>query len=196
MRPIRVAVNGAAGNTQWVPMDYICAPFAVALGFEPSSDAATISGTVQHTFDDVAITAARQVTATRAAAVVTVTDTGPDGVGHGLVTNDNVIVFGGGAPFDTLKVAASLGGQHGDLGADITVTGANTYTYACANSGPTVDNGSMKVISLRVFPHATIVAAAARADGYYAFPVAAIRLKMNTLTAGQVTLSILQGNAR
>lgn len=196
MRPIRIAVN-AAVNSQWVPLEYISDPFNVGIGFSPSSDAATVSGTVQHTFDELDFnTGARPVTIARAAAVATVTDTGPDGVGHGLVTGDNIIVQGGGAPFDTPKVSATLLGQHGDLGADITVTGANTYTYAVANSGPTVDNGSTKVLSLRVFPHASIAAQATRTDGYYAFPVTAVRLKMNTLTAGQVTLNVVQSQAR
>lgn len=196
MRPIRIACN-AAVDSQWVATEYLSAPFSLGLGFEPSSDAATVSGTVQHTFDDLDFnTASRVVTIARAAGVATVTDTGPDGIGHGLVTGDCIIVQGGGAPFDTAKVSATLIGQHGDLGADITVTGANTYTYVVPNSGPTVDNGSTRVVSLRVFNHASIAAQATRTDGYYAFPVTAIRLKMNTLTAGQVTLSILQGNAR
>lgn len=196
MRPVRVVVNSTNLETQWVPLDYITDPFNVGLGFAPSSDAATISGTVQHTFDDLDYsTASRPITIARAAAVATVTDTGPDGLGHGLVTGDNVIIMGCGAPFDTPKVSIA-GTQHGDLGADITVTSSTQYTYAVANSGPTADNGSARVVSLRVFPHATIAAQATRTDGYYAFPVTAIRLKMATLSAGQVTLSILQGNAR
>src|SRR5579863_3901089 len=118
MRPIRIAVNAANLESQWVPTEYIAAPFGIGLGFEPSTDAATVSGTVQHTFDDLDyLTAGRIVTATRVTTTATVTDTGPDGLGHGLVTGDSIIVQGCGAPFDTPKVAPAFTSQHGDLGA-------------------------------------------------------------------------------
>jgi hypothetical protein len=138
---------------------------------------------------------------TRVGALATVFDPGPDGLGHGMSTGDNVIITGSGPPFDTPQVAIGL--QHGDLGADITVTSNTAYTYAVPNSGPTADSGNATVRRMRVFPHATLNSGAGnpgntglRADGNYAFPIRALRVKANTLTGGAVDLLILQGSAR
>lgn len=195
MRPVRITVT-APGNSQWIPINYIETAFAIGLGVIPWSTATGVSYTVQHSFDDLdqSKVAGNVIQITRAAAVATVFDSGPDGLGHGMVTGDNVIITGSGPPFDTLRTGVGI--QTGDLGADITVTDNTHYTYAVANSGATADNGNATIRRMRVFPHATLVTLAIRADGNYAFPVRAIRLKAITLTAGAIDLLVLQGSAR
>lgn len=195
MRPVRVTVN-APGNSQWIPINYIETAFGVGLGVIPWSTATGVSFTVQHSFDDLdqSKVAGNSIQISRVAALATVFDPGPDGLGHGMSTGDNIIITGSGAPFDTPRTTVGI--QNGDLGADITVTGNNSYTYAVPNSGPLSDSGVASVRRMRVFPHATLVALAVRTDGNYAFPVRAIRLKANTLTAGAIDLLVLQGSAR
>jgi hypothetical protein len=194
MRPIRITVT-AVGNSQWIPLDYLQNAFAVALAIIPwSTVTGTPSFTVQHTFDDLASQSPQsnpQVSITRSGTTATVTDLGPDGLGHGMSTNDNVIISGAGAPFDTPKT--SVTGENGDLGADITVTGNTTYTYTVANSGPTTGTG--RVVRMRVFNNddTRLVTASTRVDGNYAFPPRACRLKVTTMAAGAVDFLVLQG---
>lgn len=191
MRPIRITVN-AAKNSQWIPIDYIAAWFGVGLGVIPWSTASGLSATVQHTFDDIGLPAISTdiVTISRTTTTATVTDKGPDGLGHGLSTNDNVIIFGTGSTvLDSPKTTVG----NGDLGWDVTVVDANTYTYTVANSGATAATGTVR--RLRVFP-GPISAVSARTDGNYAYPVRAIRLKVATLSAGAVDFVVLQGSAR
>lgn len=184
MRPIIITAN-AVGPTQWVPVNYLEVAFGVGLGFIPWSTATGLSATVQHTFDD--LQAFRQVSLSRSTTTATVTDLGPYGLGHGLTTNDSVIIRGAGAPFDTPK--APIG--QGDVGATVTVTSATQYTYTVANSGPTAGTGM--AVGLRVFPHTSIVTASARVDGSYFEPIRAVRLNVVAISAGAVDLLILQG---
>jgi len=202
MRPVRITVT-AAGNSQWIPINYIETAFAVGLGVVPWSTATGLTYNVQHSFDDLDQTrvAGNSIQITRVGTTATVFDPGPDGLGHGMSTGDNVIIGGSGPPFDTLRTGVGI--QNGDLGADITVTSNTAYTYTVANSGPLADSGAAWLRRMRVFPHATLNSGTGnpgltglRADGNYAFPVRAIRLKANTLTGGAVDLLILQGSAR
>jgi len=195
MRPIRITVT-AVGNSQWIPLDYMQNAFAVALAIIPwSTVTGTPSFTVQHTFDDLAAQTPQsnyQVTISRSGTTATVTDLGPDGLGHGMSTNDNVIIYGSGSTnLDTPKTAVTT--ENGDLGADITVTGNTTYTYTVANSGPTT--ASAFVRRMRVFNNddTRLVTASTRVDGNYAFPPRACRLKVITMAAGAVDFLILQG---
>ena len=193
MRPVRVTVS-AAGNSQWIPLNYIETAFAVSVSVIPWSTATGVSYTVQHSFDDLdqSKVAGNSIQITRAAGVATVFDPGPDGLGHGMSTGDNVIITGSGPPFDTPQT--SVGIQHGDLGADITVTSNTGYTYAVPNSGALADSGFATVRRMRVFNHAVLVAQSARLDGNYAFPPRAIRLKAVTLTAGSIDFLVVQGS--
>jgi hypothetical protein len=202
MRPVRVEVvfpitGTNLGLSPWVPLSYLTDPFAVGLGAMISAAATGVSYTVQHTFDDLDQTLLqRGVQVSRAATVATVFDNGLFGNGHGLVVGDSVIIRGtGSAVLDSPKSTAIPGvGGGGDYGWTVaSVTDANHYTYTVANSGPAADAGATTATSLRVYNHATLAAAATRLDGYYAFPVTAIRLNVATLTAGAVALDILQG---
>jgi hypothetical protein len=194
MRPIRITIT-AAGNSQWIPLDYLQNAFAVALGIIPwGTVTGTPSFTAQHTFDDLApqgIQSNPQISIARSGTTATVTDLGPDNLGHGLSTGDNVIITGAGAPFDTPKTAVA--NENGDLGADITYVSNTTYSYTVANSGATTGNG--RVVRLRVFNNGDtrLVTASGRVDGNYAFPPRACRLKVTTMAAGAVDFLILQG---
>lgn len=187
MRPVRVSVN-AAGTSQWIPVDYLQVAFGIGLGVIPSEDAATVSYTVQHTFDSM-VSPTRQVSWTRVTTTMTVTDTGPAGLGHGLSTGDSVILKGSGtASLDSPMAAIGMG----DLGWTVASTPSSiTYTVTVTNAGPAA--GVAVATNLRVFDHSTLAAASTRQDGYYAFPPTAVRLKLSTLAAGFVDLYLIQG---
>ena len=194
MRPIRITMT-ATGNSQWIPLDYLQNAFAVALAIIPwSTVTGTPSYTAQHTFDDLGAPRLNSdlVNISRTTTTATVTDTGPDGLGHGLSNGDNVILWGTGSTnLDSPKTAVA--NESGDLGWDITVTGNTTYTYTVSNTGPTVAQGYVR--RLRVFNNddTRLVTASARVDGNYAFPPRACRLKVTTQAAGAVDFLILQG---
>jgi hypothetical protein len=192
MRPVRVVVS-APGVSQWIPINYLEIAFAIGIGVMPWSTATGQAFTVQHTFDSLESPnnlPNRQISIARAGTTATVTDLGPDNLGHGLATGDSVIIISSGSTqLDSPKVTV---GQ-GDLGWTITVTGNTTYTFTCANAGPTTDGGNAKVTRLHVFPHATIAAATTRVDGNYAFPPTAIRLNVATLTGGSIEMDVIQG---
>lgn len=196
MRPIKVTVS-AAGDSPWIPINYLEVAFGIGLCVIPWSTASGLTYVVQHSFDSLDPLSTRFVTITRAGTVATVTDLGDSGTGHGLSTGDNIIIKGSGSAYLDTPLAAN---GKGDLGADVTVTSNTTYTYAVTNSGPTSDNGFAKASSMRVFSHATLNttsgnpgATGLRADGNYAFPPQAIRLRAVTLTAGAVDLLVVQG---
>ncbi|CAM5998769.1 unnamed protein product [Sphagnum balticum] len=196
MRPIKVTVS-AAGDSPWIPINYLQVAFGIGLSVVPWSTATGLTYVVQHSFDSLDPLSARPISIARAGTVATVTDLGDAGQGHGLSTGDNIIIKGSGSTYLDTPYAAN---GKGDLGADITVTGNTTYTYAVTNAGPTADNGSAKALSMRVFSHATLNstsgnpgATGLRADGNYAFPPQAIRLRALTLTGGAVDLLVVQG---
>lgn len=200
MRPVRLTI-AASGNSQWVPLNYIQTDFALGLAVIPWSTTAGLTYVVQHTFDDLdqSKVAGNSIQISRVGTLATVFDPGPDGLGHGLSTNDNVIISGSGPPFDT--PVASIGLQNGDLGADVTVTGLNTFTYIVPNSGPLKDSGAATIRRMRVFPHPVLNATASnpgatglRASDTYTYTIRAVRLKALTLTAGLVDFLVLQSS--
>lgn len=177
MRPVSVTL-GAAGNTPWIPINYEqvpqCVGFAVVL-----SSGASLTYSVQHTFDDLAPSSRRRVQISRATTTATVTD--PD---HGLSVGDSVIITGSGS--------TALDGTF----AVASVVDANSYTYTCANSGAAAAADGTYVLNLRVFNHEDVVTKTDRQDGNYAFPPRAIRLNISTYASGKATLLILQGMGR
>jgi hypothetical protein len=197
MRPVRVVLS-AAGVSQWIPINYLQTPLGIGMGVVPWSTATGLTYVVQHTFDDLA--AFNPVSISRTTTTATVTDLGPDGLGHGLSTNDSVIIQMSGS--ENLDSAEPAVGQ-GDIGTTVTVTSNTQYTYTVANSGPAADNGNAIATHLRVFPHVTLNtttgnpgATGLRADGNYAYPPRAIRLNAVTLTGGSVELLVVQGQGR
>jgi hypothetical protein len=163
----------AAGATPWMAPQRILA-FGLGLGLTFSVDA-NMTVTVQHTFDTPQT--ARTVSITRVGTTATINDPL-----HGLNTGDNIII----SASDT-----TFGGSW-----DITIVDLNNYTITVPNSGATSSTPTLQ--SFRVFPNdnANLVNVSGtpppKADGNYAYPIAAVRLKATAYTAGQAELTMLQ----
>ena len=175
------AAGGAFGP--WIPLDYTQRPFNVALMVSLSSDAAGITYSVEYTPDNPnqgKSTRNNLVSLLRAAAVATAVFANP----HGVVTGDALKVYNSGDP---------------NLDGDQAITAAPSITslqYACGNTGLLVASPYVEAIPIRVYPHATLVALAAKAAGNFAFPCMACRLHITAWTAGSATLEVIQGYGR
>jgi hypothetical protein len=174
MRPV-IQRLAAPGNTQWIPLNYLQAPFNVGVWFLPGV-AAAFTGNAQISGDD-AIENQHSVAISRVGALATVVDPA-----HGLVTGDSIIVSGGGAPFDTVGVGTGA--------ADITQLDANSYTYAVVNAGPLTANVNVRLGFYRVFDLAALTVRAVLTE---LIPAQAIRLQGDTLAGGTVDFIVLQG---
>lgn len=170
MRPATVRVSSATFS-DWIPLNRYSSAFGVGFGVS-LSDSATLTYTVQHTFDDIYEKfTAFSISRTTTTATVTQTN-------HGLVAGDWVQFTNCGAPLDgTFSVA--------------TVTDANTYTYTVANSGATSSSAQGFMQRARVFAHADVAAATASADGNYQFPPRACRLNVSAYTDGFADLTVI-----
>ena len=196
MRPVRITIN-TAGYSQWIPLDTEQSPFNVGIAVAPWSTATGQSYTVQHTFDSVdgPVSPLTSVSWAGSGTTVTVVDNGPDGLGHGLSTNDCVIIKGSAlAGLDT--PVASVG--KGDIGAAITVTGNTGYTFVTPANNPSASAAVSllaRVTRLRAFncDLSNLVAASTRQDGNYAVPITAVRLYVATLTGGAIDFFVTQG---
>jgi hypothetical protein len=190
MRAVILSV-GAAGSSPWCPVNQLQNAFGIGLGAAVTSGA-SLTYTVQHTFDDPGPQGRRLVSVSRSGTVATVVDND-----HRLSVNDAVLITGtGSAVLDS--PANTFGSSYqpatGLIPWDVaSVIDANTYTYTVANSGPTTDQGNTNVYSARVYPHSTMANLTARADGNYQYNVQAIRLRVTAWVSGKVDLTILQG---
>lgn len=72
----------------------------------------------------------------------------------------------------------------------VVVTGTVTYTVE-----HTHDNIQDPAVTVTWFPHATLAAQSATAEGYYAFPVTSIRLNV-TAGTGTAKMTVTQGENR
>jgi len=193
MRPVRVSLN-AAGYSQWVLLDYIESWFGVTIAGIPSEDA-SLTYSAQFVLDYDTIQTGRQtqaaVSISRSGTTATVTDYGPNGLGHGLTTGDSVIVKGTGST--VLDSPAATIGQ-GELGWQVASTpSAHSWTYTVTNSGATSDQGTTSLVRLRVFPHTVLNAVTARTTGSINYPVRGVRLYISSYSAGYCDLLVLQG---
>jgi hypothetical protein len=178
--PISVVLR-ADGNSEWIRLNWEQNNFQVSLAglvFE----SANLSWTVQHTYDDFNVK--RPVSIARVTTTATVTDTGPDGLGHRLTTGDCVII----------QQTGSSNLDTPEAGAEITVVDATSYTYTVLDTGVTAATGL--ATPLRIFPHAVLAAETARADGVYTSPVTGCRLNVASFVAGGVELQVVQGMGR
>lgn len=165
----------AAGFGGWMVLDMRRVYFDTALAVVLSSGA-TLTYTVQHTFDPVA-TELENVVITRSGTTATLL--WPN---HGLSVDDSVTVAGALAPFDGTFAVAS-------------VVDDDTITYTVLNSGATRNAPGAKFSLQRVFAHATLAGLSARGQGNYAFPPIACRLNVTAYTDGFADLLIVQGGA-
>jgi hypothetical protein len=197
MRPVKVTMN-AAGFSPWVPIAYNESWFGVGVAVILSEDA-SLTYTVQHSFDDPILQydPTNAVTIARSGTTATVTDNGPLGIGHGLSTGDSVIIQSSGStaldsPGPVLTDGIT-GIARGTVGWNVASTPTNkTYTYLVANSGPTTDGGNAHVARWRVFA-STLASQTARGTVTYNYPVRAIRLYISAYSAGFADMIVLQG---
>ena len=170
MRPVSVRLS-AAGFSPWVPLNRMSNSFGIGLGVKLSSGA-SLTYSVQHTFDQFVKTQA--FSGSRTTTTVTITQTN-----HGLSVGDWVNIYGAAAPFSgSFQVAA--------------ITDANNFTYTVANSGATAfAAGTAWLQTARVFNHETLVSQTASADGNYQFPPQACRLIITTYASGFADLAII-----
>lgn len=171
MRPVTVRCD-AAEFSRWVPVNFYSSAFGIGFGVK-LEDGATLTYTVQHTFDD--LYEKRNCTIARVTTTATVTL-----AGHGLSVGDWVYITNAGAPFDGEFAVAS-------------VVNVNSFTYTVPNSGATASGGNTKIQTARVFPHSEIADETASADGNYEFPPRAIRLNVSAYTDGFAELTIISG---
>ncbi len=170
----KIVSLSSVGVTPWVPLDYRQNPFSVSLGVDLDSAASGITYTVQHTFDDPGKKIV-PASITRSGTTVTVTFLSA----HDLNTGDSIIVEGSG-----------VNGMDGYF--TVTVSTTTVLTYTSSISGTATGNLDTRIVTFRVFPHATLAAQTAAGDGNYAFPVQATRLNVTAYSAGKASLIVNQ----
>lgn len=163
-------VLGAVGQSQWIPCDIYQTPIGISLGCT-LSNGASLTYTVQHTFDSLGELVPTNISRSTTTATATIP-------AHGAKVGDSIIVEGTGSGLDGVFPVAS-------------VPTADTVTYTVPNSGPTSITGKTKI--LRVFNNSGLVDQTANSDGNYAFPVTAVRIAVTALVSGSVTLTLNQG---
>ncbi len=165
----------SATFSPWIPFDNRRSWFGAGLAVVISDDA-TLTYSVQHTYDDL-YTKNTAWTATRSGTTVTV-----EYVNHGVVAGSSVLVEGAGAPFDGEFSVAS-------------VVDADSFTYTVANSGATTAVPGSRMGLARVFEHTTLTSQSASKDGNYAYPPAFCRLLVSAYTDGFAELTVIQQGA-
>lgn len=170
MRPVSVRLS-AAGFSPWIPLNRLQNNFNVGLAVVFSSNG-NLTCTVQHTFDNIFEWLPTRVTRSTTTATARRTN-------HGLSTADWIGIQGmQSTNLDGFFAVASIPDQ-------------DTVTYTVSNTGATEANGFMTIG--RLFPHLTLQALTADADGNYISPVTACRLLVSAYTAGYVDLIVSQG---
>lgn len=182
--PVKVSLT-AVGVSPWVPLDYVARPFNVGLFASLSEDAsAAATYSLEYTPDNPNPSRGTRnpfVSLTRSGTTATLTWANP----HNLVTGDAAKVYNSGDP---------------NLDGDVSVAStpsATSITYAVANTGATAGSVYTEAIALRVFAlPAAVTAATTRQSLDLTTPCWAVRLHVTALTAGSITLEVVQGLAR
>lgn len=167
----------AAGFSTWIPLNWRTSGsnYAVGLGVVLSSGA-SLTYSVQHTFDRIYTPDYVWSAAQTASTAVTVTKTN-----HGLSVDDWLLI--------DPPAAAS----HQGIYSVATVVDANSFTFTSGTSTTaTTASGVAGIHTARLFPHSTLAAKTVSADGNYAFPAAACRLIITTFVSGFADLTVYQ----
>ena len=167
MRRTSVSLS-AAGVSNWIPLNTHAAHPTVGLAVVLNSTG-NLTYDVEHTFSDLANV--QEISISRSTTTATVTH-----VAHGLVTGDCAVIL-------------NTGTTNFDGNRTVTVTGVDTYTFTCANSGVTSASG--KSVPLNVFNHGTLAAQITSQDGVYDAPISACRLNVTAHAAGTATLTVI-----
>ena len=176
----QVTTVSAAGQSPWLFVDSrryngrFNASLAVTL-----SQAATLTYTVELTYDQNSKERDQQVSISRAATVATITLND-----HGLQVGDSVVLFD--SNFTTHSPESNFEGVFQVA----TTPTDNTYTITVANTGTT--SGIARQRSFRVFNHPTLQGDTADEGGVQNEPVTAVRLNVTSYTGGSAQLTVLQ----
>jgi hypothetical protein len=181
--PVKVSLS-AVSVSAWIPLDYVARTFNVGLFASLSEDASSAATySVEYTPDNPNQsngTRNNVASLTRSGTTATLTFSKP----HGLVSNDAVKVWNSGDP--------NLDGDY-----TATVTSATALTYVVGNTGAAVGSVYTAAVGLRVFEVATaMTAATTRQAASLTTPCWAVRLNATAITAGSITLEVIQGLAR
>lgn len=174
----------AVGNSPWVPLSYLQAPFGVTMACTLSG-AGNLTYSVQYSYDGQDVSNSQLVTIVRTAGSANVL--WPD---HGLVTGDAVITTATGSP----NLDSATDADNRPIAQDITYVDENNFTYVVANSGATFGAQPSRCRRFRVFTHAVLAALTARADSNFNLPCQFVRLKVTAYTAGKITMAVTQGS--
>lgn len=183
--PLKTTIAGAPGISPWQVLDYVQRPFSVGLFASLSEDAsAAATYSLEYTPDNPNSTKGTRnpvVSLARAATVATLTWANA----HGLVTGDAVKVYNSGDP---------------NLDGDQTVASTpspTSVTYTVANTGAVTGMPYTEAVGLRVFAlPAAVTAATTRQSAALTTPCWAVRLRVSALTAGSISLEVVQGYGR
>lgn len=162
MRPKKQTLS-AAGDANWIPVDYRGNQFGVSVGVNVSG---ALTYSIQHSFDSPFDE--KPVTITR----VTTTATADFGEPHGKVVGDSINVIG--------IREDNLDGVNA-----ITAVTANTVDYVVADTGSTSEEG--KAVLFSVFDNDDLNGLTVSADGGYVLPPSVTRLSVSAFTSGTVT---------
>lgn len=170
--PVTFQLN-AAEFTPWVLVNYYSNSLAVGFGVK-LSDGATLTYSVQHTFDDL-YAVSNNITIARVTTTASVTQ-----VAHGLSVGDWVKITNSGD--------ANLDGEYSVAA----VTSVDIFTYTVANTGAASAGGFVGLQKARVFNHEDVAGETASADGNYQFPPRATRAICTAWTDGQADFTVIQ----
>ena len=182
----------ALGNTPWLPVIYNQANFNLAVAVT-LTNGASLTYTIQHTFDEPTDVQERFVAVSQTTTVLTVTDTGPpasSGVGisvggHGLIVGDSVVLLNTGIGVDGTYAVA-------------TVPSATSYTLTSAISQSATGSTNSAVKTFRVF-NSTLAASTTRGSVAYGAntnnnaPITQLRLNISVYASGTATIVYIQG---
>ena len=83
-----------------------------------------------------------------------------------------------------------------NVGLSVNLTAGASLTYTVEHTFDDVFASNFSAATAKWYPHATLAAKTASADGNYAFPVKAVRLNVTAWTAGRAILDLIQGQGR
>ena len=79
-----------------------------------------------------------------------------------------------------------------NVGMGVAVSSGASLTYTVQHTFDDVQSPDFDPATATWFPHATLAAKTASADGNYAYPITGIRLNVTAYTSGSVTLTVIQ----
>lgn len=180
MRPQYISL-AALGNTPWVPVNNLQWAFAVGIAVTLSGGA-SLTYTVQHTYDPIDDSQSRYAAIAQTTTVITVSgDIGPPGSGggSGLSVGDDAILYGTGLMDGEYPVAS--------------IISPTSYTLTSGVSQSANGTPTSRVKSYRVFNNATLAASTTKGNTNYSSPITGVRLNISVYASGVATMAVIQG---